>query len=191
MLEAKVRGHVLQHTARFFRDECDPSIALRVNSAISIELRSLLQEVSPPAWYPRQLQVELLNAAALAHGNDEAAQRDFIRCGAKIALADNHFMKLLTKLLTPELFFRKAERLWDRDNQNSGRLELEAVDAAARSARLRLCDVGGYAHSSAIWLGFMKGILDELSPRGLHIAQHGWSLASPAPDHVVYDVRWS
>lgn len=191
MSDPKVRGHVLKHTARFFRDECDPAIALRVNSAISIELRALLQEISPPEWYPRQLQVELLNAAALAHGNDDAAQRDFIRCGAMIALAENQFMMLLTKLLTPELFFRKVDRLWARDHQNSGRLELDQLDSSGRSARLRLRDVGGYAHSAAIWMGFMKGIMDEVSPRGVHIAQHGWSLSDPAANEIVYEVRWS
>ena len=191
MPEPMIRGHVIARTAEFLRSECDPALALRVNSSVSFDLTETLRELVPARWYPRDLQVELLSAIAHAHGDSAATERDLVRCGAQLALGNNDFMILLTKLLTPELFMRKAERLWTRDHQSCGRCELDALDVASRTARLCLRGVGGFAHEALVWQGFMKGILDAVIPSRFEITQRGWSWADPAPDEITYDVRWS
>src|SRR5262245_43844996 len=106
MLEPMIRGHVIEHTAKFFRSEVEPDFALRVDSGLSLELKTALREIGPAAWYPRQYQVELLRAVAEAHADEAATRRDLLRCGAGMAVGDNEFMKLLLKVLTPELFLK-------------------------------------------------------------------------------------
>jgi hypothetical protein len=120
--------------------------------------------MSPGGWYPRRLQVELLNAAAAAYADQDLARKDLMRCGAGLASVDNKFMQLLMKILTPELLLKKSSRFWLRDHQASGRCELDVLDAARHTGRLRLRGVAGYAHSSIVWLGWMKCVLEKLNP---------------------------
>ena len=189
MLEPMIRGHVIEHTAKFFRSVVEPDFALRVDAALSLELKTTLREVGLAGWYPRQYQVELLRAVAEAHGDEDATRSDLMRCGAAMAVGDNEFMKLLMKVLTPELFLRKVSRFWQRDHQDSGGDHLERLDAD--SACLRLRGVAGYAHSGLLWLGWMQEIFDEMGQAGAQIVQQGWTWSNPAPDEVVYEVKWS
>jgi hypothetical protein len=191
MLEPMIRGHIIAHTARFFRSECEPDFALSGDATLSLELKTALREISPAAWYPRQYQVELLRAVAEVHGDEAATRLDLQRCGAAMAVGDNEFMKLLMKVLTPELFLKKAPRLWLRDHQDSGGYQLERFDSDGRSACLRLRGVAGYAHSGVLWLGWLREIFGEMGQTGAQIAQQGWSWSNPAPDEVVYEVKWS
>lgn len=191
MTEPLIRGHVITYTAGFFHKQCDPAIALRVDRELTLELRGALADMSAAGWYPRRYQVELLNAAAAAHDDRELARKEFMRCGAGLASVENHFMQLLMKILTPELLLKKSSRLWLRDHQQSGHCELDLLDSDRHVARLRLRGVAGYPHSSIVWLGWMTRVLDEVCKTGAEITQQGWTWSSPAPDEVVYEVKWS
>ena len=191
MVEPMIRGHVIQHTAKFFRSEVDPDFALSVDAALSLELKTTLREIAPASWYPRELQVEMLRAVASAHGDEAATRRDLLLCGAGMAVGGNEFMKLLTKVLTPELFLKKASRFWVRDHQDSGGYHLERLDSDRHSASLRLRGVAGYAHSGLLWLGWMQAMFEEMGQGGAEIDQKGWTWSNPAPDEVVYEVKWS
>jgi hypothetical protein len=190
MLEPMIRGYVIQKTERFFRTECDSSLAQRIDSALPLELKTRLPELSPAGWYPRHYQVALLSAAADAHGSEQLLRRDLMRCGASLAVGDNEFMKLLLKVLTPELFLKKVARLWVRDHKDSANYQLERLDPEARSASLHLRGVAGYTHSALVWQGYLQRIFGAICTH-CSVDQQGWSLANPAPDEIVYEVKWS
>lgn len=191
MVEPMIRGHVIQHTAKFFRNEVEPELALRIDAALSLELKTLLREIEPASWYSRQLQVDILRAVAAVHGDEAATRSDLLRCGGAMAVGGNEFMRLLMKVLTPELFLKKASRFWVRDHQDSGSYHLERLDNEGHNACLRLRGVAGYAHSGLLWLGWMRAIFDEMGQPGAEIVQQGWTWSNPAPDEVVYEVKWS
>jgi hypothetical protein len=191
MLEPMIRGHVIRHTVRFFRVQCDPLLALRIDAELPLELRTTLEDIEPAGWYPRQYEIELLQAVARAHGGEEAAREDLLRCGAGMAVGDNEFTKLLMKVLTPELFLKKAERFWSRDHQDAAGYRLERCDIEQRRASLRLHGVAGYTHCGLIWMGWLRGVLGEICQSGFEVEQRGWSWANPAPNDVVYEVSWS
>ena len=190
MNEPMIRGHVIAHTAEFFRNQCDPTIALRIDGALSFELKAALRDIKPGAWYPRSHQVELLTAVAKAHGSDAPTRSDLLRCGAAMTSGGNEFMRLLLKILTPELFLKKSERFWLRDHSQSGSCELERLDAMGHAGRLRLRGIAGYTHAGIIWLGWIKNVLERVSGADAQVHQQGWTWANPAPDEVVYEVRW-
>jgi hypothetical protein len=191
MSEPAIRGHILAYTASFVHGECGSAIASRATSLMSLDLRTTLRELDPAAWYPRRYQEELLGALVKAHDDEGASRRELLRCGSGMVYANNEFMKLLVQLLTPELFLKKADRLWLRDHRNSGTCELESLDGDARVGRLRLRGVLGYAHAGIVWLGWIRGALSGTAGRGAQVTQQGWTSASPAPDEIGYEVRWS
>lgn len=192
MAEPMIRGYVVLHTARFMRTESDEVTARRLDGELSLELRLALEEMSPAAWYPRYYQVELLHKFAAMKGSSDATYTELQRCGATLhTTAGNEFTALLMKVLTPELFLKKASRLWTRDHRNSGSCELESLDPDRRQGRLRLRDVAGYNHTSIVWLGWIQSVLGELTGRKPSATQTGWSWANPGPAEVTYEVSWS
>jgi hypothetical protein len=191
MHEPMIRGHVIHHTARFFRLECDPAIALRIDASLPLEQREAMNDLSDPEWYPRRYETALLNGVSRAFEDEETARAQLIRCGTSLAIGHNEFMKLLVRVLTPELFVRKLERFWARDHRDAAGYVVENCDLERHSASLRLRGVAGYTHCGLIWLGWMRGILNEISPGGFSVEQHGWSWAHPDPDEIVYEVKWS
>jgi len=191
MSEPMIRGQVIAHTASFLRSQLDSSTARRLEDELSAELRITLGEIVPALWYPRRYQVELLDALVTVKGKGEPAYADLVRCGAGFATVENDFTKLLMKILTTELFFKKLSRFWLRDHQNSGNFEVQALENIERGVQLRLGDVAGYNHSAVLWLGWMQHVLQRLSGPASHIEQTGWSWSNPGPNHVVYQVEWS
>jgi hypothetical protein len=191
MHEPMIRGHVIQHTARFFRTECDPAVALRIDASLPLEQREAMNGLSDPAWYPRRYETALLAGVARAFEEEEATRTQLIRCGSSLAVGDNEFMKLLVRVLTPELFMRKLERFWVRDHRDGAGYVVEQCDLERRSASLRLRGVAGYTHGGLIWLGWMRGILNEICPSGFSVEQRGWTWSTPDPDEIVYEVKWS
>lgn len=191
MEEPMVRGHVLEHVARYYRSTYDHPTAARVEGELSIELKTTLESVAKPGWYPRRHLVELLRAFAAARGAGDAAYGDFVRCGRTLAEADNDFARLLMKLMTPELFVKKLPRFWSRDHVASGAFEIAPSSNGESVARITLRNVKNYDHGAILWLGFMQRVLEQLGTRQAAVMQQGWSWVSPGPQDVSYEVRWS
>jgi hypothetical protein len=42
-----------------------------------------------------------------------------------------------------------------------------------------------------VWLGWIRGALGNAAGKGAEVTQEGWTWASPAPDEITYEVRWS
>jgi hypothetical protein len=191
MPEPMIRGHVIQQTVRFFRGECEPELALRIDAALPLQLKAELRELVPGEWYPRRHEVEILQAIAYVHGDEDSARRSLLRCGASMAVGNNEFMKLLTRVLTPELFMKKLTSFWNRDHKDSGGYRLDRVDLDARSASLSLSGVAGYAHSGLIWHGWIEQIFREICGAGCEVRQQGWTWSNPSPDEIKYEVGWT
>jgi hypothetical protein len=191
MPEPLIRGHVIQHTVRYFRSECDPDLALRIEAALPLELKAQLRELVPASWYPRRFEVEILDTIARIYDDELAVRNHLIRCGASMAVGNNDFMKLLTRVLTPELFLKKLPSFWSRDHQDDAGYQLDQFDQSARSASLRLCGVRGYTHSALLWHGWIQEIFREIGAAGCEVRQQGWTWSDPAPDEIKYEVKWS
>jgi hypothetical protein len=191
MPEPMIRGHVIQHTVTYFRTQCDPDTALRIDAALPFELKAQLRELVPASWYPRRCEAELLQAIAHVHGDEESTRRILRRCGAAMAVGDNEFMKLLMRVLTPELFLKKLPAFWSRDHQDSAGYHLDRLDAEARRASFRLSGIAGYTHSALIWEGWIEEIFREICGASSEVRQAGWTWSAPAPAEVSFEVTWS
>jgi len=191
MEEAMIRGHVLGHTAEFYRSRYDQGTAARIDGELSIELKLMLDSVSRAEWYPRRHLIEMLNAITMVRGANEGTYADFVRCGSTLADTKDEFAKMLMQVMTPELFLKKLHRFWTRDHQDSGAFELEPVTPGDRSARLKLRSVKHYDHCAILWMGFMQGVLGQLGLAGVSVIQQGWSWENPGPQDIAYEVKWS
>jgi hypothetical protein len=190
MAEPMTRGHIILHTAGFMQTGA-PVAKHHLDIETSIELRTALDAMSAAAFYPRKYQSELLAALADARGRGDGGYAALRDCGAALRSTRNEFNALLLKVLTPELFIKKLPRFWLRDHGAAGTCDVESLDAGVGAARVRLHGVGGYLHAGIFWLGFIEGMLAEVAGATPVVEQSGWSWVDPAPNQIVYEVRWS
>jgi len=188
---ATIRGHVLDHAARFYRTTYDQPTAVRIDGQLSIELKSTLDSMSRAEWYPRRYLVEMLSAIATVRGSNDGTYAEIVRCGRSLAEPNDEYSRLLMQVMTPELFLKKLPRFWERDHQGSGAFEIESSADGGHSARVTLRGIKNYDHAALLWLGFIQGVLVQLRTPGLSVAQRGWSWDNPGPQDVTYEVKWS
>jgi hypothetical protein len=194
MSQPMTRGHVIMHTATFLQQNAAVKDSL-LEAESSLELRTELDAMAAATFYPRRLHTELLSMLATSRGTggtgNDPGYTSILRCGAALLSPQNQFSVLLMKVLTPELFIKKLPRFWQRDHGSSGRCQVEAFDAAAHRALVRLTDVAGYQHIGIFWLGWLSSMLRELTGTAADVRQTGWSRDDAGPNEVVYEVNWS
>jgi len=54
-----------------------------------------------------------------------------------------------------------------------------------------LCDVEGFDHIGVLSIGWISFGLKSLGKADAVVTQRGWSLGSPGPKDVSFDVKWS
>jgi hypothetical protein len=194
MSQPMTRGHVIMHTATFLQQSASMK-APGVEAETSLELRTELEGMTAATFYPRRLHTELLSMLATARGTagtgNDPGYTNILRCGAALLSPENQFSVLLMKVLTPDLFIKKLPRFWQRDHGTSGRCDVQNLDSAAHRAHVRLTDVAGYQHIGIFWLGWLSGMLRELTGTAPDVRQTGWSRDATGPNEIVYEVNWS
>jgi hypothetical protein len=190
MAEMQMRGYIIVHTVQYLRDKLGDAEWNRVSSTLSPELRAVLSgEVKHGGWYPISYTTEL-NRVLLdktVKGGDDAAREALHSCGRYIAgAATNTFLKMLMKMLTPNLFARKLPDVFRRDF-SSGRLE-SSLDG--RKLTCRYFDVPGFEHSAVLASGFAAKAFEGMGKEVETFSVHKWSLAEPNLDGSWFELTW-
>jgi hypothetical protein len=191
-VEPMIRGYSVKQQLNFLETQYEPALSEQLLNRIPADVRKTLSDIKPAEWYPRRHSVELLRAIASHRGNDEQAVKDdLVRCGTFIATeASNTFLKILMKMLTPALFAKKIPDFWQRD-QRGGHIEVGTSDANKGRMQLRLRDVEGFDHIAIISIGWMIFGMTAMGKTDVQVTQQGWSLQTPGPREVTYDLKWS
>jgi hypothetical protein len=191
-LEPQIRGYSVQQQFKFLETQYPGEKSARLIEGIPPDVLAGIRNAKPVEWYPRRYSLELLRAIARGcDGNEEKAAEELLRCGTFIATeATNTFLKLLMKIMTPTLFFKKMPELWARD-QRGGHFEVDTASVGDKMGRLTLCDVEGFDHIGALGRGFISYGLGAIGKSDVNVVQTGWSLKTPGPRNVTYEVTWS
>jgi hypothetical protein len=189
MSEQKARGYILAATAGFLQKSAGADKADKVIKGLSPELQEALQKMQVANWYPVSLCAEL-NRALVTHlsGNDETKARDMlIECGRHMGReASNTFLRLLMRMLTPNLLVKKFPDLWRRDF-TGGRIEVGATD---RSLEAKIWDWPGHDHIGPISAGWIGFTLEAMGKSVEKTIVRKWSLAEPAQEGVAFEFLW-
>lgn len=191
MVEPVVRGYSIQQTAAFIDKYYDDDTRKHLYEHVSAEVREQVGQLSSASWYPQRYAVELLRGIAGVKNDEVGSYNDLVASGKYVAIeATNTFLKLLLKMLTPALFFKKVPSFWERDTRNCGRYEVDTSEASEGRVLMRLVGAVGYDHVCIAGIGFLENALANMGKRDLKIMQKGWSLATPSPPEVELDIRW-
>lgn len=190
--DAKIRGYSVKRQADFIRSShFDDATRKRVLESLPPRLQGNLDEITAADWYPWSDSVLILRAIASTRPDDASARQLLATCGEWIALESaNTFLKLVMKLMNPTRFANKLPSLWDRDMSKGG-FEIDTSDVGKKVLRFELKDVAGYDHIGAVTEGWIRFAMTAMGEKGVNVDLQGWSLATPGPERVRYEVTWA
>jgi hypothetical protein len=94
------------------------------------------------------------------------------------------------KILTPTLFAKKVPELWERDHRGSGHFEADVSHADEGRIGMKLVGADGFDHIGIAAIGFITFGLNNMGKTNIQVKQTGWSLATPSPHEVAYEITW-
>ena len=190
MSERLTRGYAIQQIADYIDRTYDADARARLYEAIPGEVRTMLPDLKPTAWYPWEFNAGMLRGVASIGSDEASVYAELVKCGESIATeATNTFLRFLMKILTPTVFAKKVPDFWRRDNK-SGALSSDTSEASEGRIRMSLSDVGGYDHIGAATVGWITFGM-KATGKDVTVEQSGWSLDNPAPERVDYTITWS
>ena len=186
--EVKVRGYIVAKSAAYLRSLVGDAEGRRIFEGLSPAVQQAIGQAKPADWMPAAHSSEILRAiAALSKGNDDQARDELIRCGRYIANeATNTFLKLLMKVLTPNLFAKKLPSFWSRDS-TAGRYEVDVTD---EKIVCHLKEMEAFDHIAPIGVGYVSFALEAMGKTIRKSALHGWSLATPNASDLWFELYW-
>jgi hypothetical protein len=192
MSAPQIRGYSIRQQATFLRsDHIEEQARKKAIAGLPAELQGDLSHLDPAGWYPRDYSVELFRAIASTAEDEKQARELLSTCGEWIAMeSTNTFLKLVMRLMTPVLFAKKLPSLWERDMKGGG-FTFDISRANENRLGFVLQDVAGYDHIGPITEGWLRFALKSLGKTDVEVDMEGWSLASPGPKDVGYEVRWA
>jgi hypothetical protein len=187
-----VRGYTVEQTAAFIDSHYDEDTRKKIYASVPSELRDKLGHLAAAEWYPRDYNVALLRGVAAVRNDNKGSYDDLVALGRFVAVeATNTFLKLLLKMLTPAMLFKKVPSIWERDTRDCGRYEADFSKVAENKVTLRLLGAEGYDHVCITSIGYFESVLGRMGKQDARIEQKGWSLATPSPSEVRIDIAWS
>lgn len=192
MTTAMMRGYGITQALAFVEsDHFDAAERRRIWDVVPRDVKSAISGIKPAEWYPRQYIMHIFTGIAGVKNDDEGSERDLAACGKYMANeATNTFLKLFMKIMTPAIFAKKLPEIWLRDHRGSGHFEVESLDAAGGTLTAVLVGVDGFDHVGPIGIGYMDFCFTAMGVSDLEVRQSGWTIASPCPHRVSYEVTW-
>lgn len=193
MTTPTLRGYTVKQTVDFIKSGYfEPDVSRRIMDGLPPEIVLALPSLKPAEWYPREYLMAMLKGIAAVKSHDVGSYQDLVAYGNYVATeATNTFLKLLLKMLTPTLFAKKVPEFWQRDHRGSGHFEVDVQRANEGIIAMRLVGIGGFDHIGVAAIGFISCGLKTMGKKDVQVKQSGWSMATPSPDEVNYEVTWS
>jgi hypothetical protein len=170
----------------------DPELRERIYASVPADVGRDPARYDKMLWYPVRCVSSYYEAiASVTDGSEAAVLASLQACGRAMAhAATNSFLRLLMRIMNPGTFAKKLGDFWERDHK-CGRMEGDVSEIANKKLIVRLTDIAGYTHTSAIASGFGSFALEAMGMKNVTPVLQGWSLRTPAPESAIIHLTWS
>lgn len=164
-----------------FLEERFPEKAEEVKRKFSGRLHADLDRVGRFDFVPRAHLSEVTTAIADLEGDPDARFQLITELGGYIAHgATNTFLRLLMRMMTPQLFASRADAIWKKDNRG-GYVEVDTSELASGKLGMTFKEMDGFAYYRAICVGWMDFAFQRMGAKNVRISH------PPGEDvHAVY-----
>ena len=191
MTERLARGYMVQSCMDYV-SSLEPGLRDRVFARVPADVGRDPARYDKMLWYPVSHVSSFYEAiAAETDGSEAAVLASLQACGRAMAhTATNSFLRLLMRIMNPSTFAKKLGDFWKRDH-NCGQMVGDVSQIANKKLIVRLSDIAGYTHTSAIASGFGSFALEAMGMKNVTPVLTGWSLQTPAPESATIELTWS
>jgi hypothetical protein len=184
MSDVQVRGYAIVHAAGYLRQEAGEQAV----QALSPALQHALKTATPAGWQPVAHVAELFHAVAkLGDGNEAKAREHLEKCGEYQAIAaTTTFLRLVMKVLTPNMFAKKLPSLWSRDSTGGRYL----ADVHEDHIVCHLKEMEAFEHFAPTSVGYVRYSLKTMGKEVTKTTLSGWSLAKPSSPDMSFSLHW-
>jgi hypothetical protein len=124
-----------------------------------------------------------------ASASPEEGYADVVRAGTAVAdYATNTFLRLLIKLMTPEIMARKWPSVWKKSH-NFGHMETTLDNGDRPRLTMRLTGVDDYDYIGPTAVGFLTYSLKAMGFPDARVTQKGDHATQTAPEYE-FEVTW-
>jgi hypothetical protein len=188
--EPTIRGYMLMSPLTYIQEAYAELDRQAILARLPDETRDVIRTLKDVEWYPRRHSVNIYTATANHHRERDGKVREALfNLGASTASrAIETFLRLVMKVMTPEVFARKVPDNWLRDHRG-GRLEVDMDDVGNNHLVYRLIDVEGYDYIGGAFPGFQTAALSAIGCTDL-THESDWSPEVAGPPTVTCHLRW-
>ena len=173
----------------FISQNYDDASQQLIRERLSEDTRDMLDRVNRSEWHPVRMVSEINRGIYLARGDHEAGYKDVVLAGAAIAqLATNTFLRLLIKLMTPEIMARKWPTVWKKFH-NFGTMKTDLDAQSKNRLVMQLSDVDEYDYIGPSAVGFLTYSLNAMGMPDARVIQKGDQTVACAPA-FEFEITW-
>ncbi|NLI97398.1 hypothetical protein GX441_01915 [bacterium] len=162
----------------------------QISAKISPKAREMLESADPNKWYETSLTKEIYDAIdKKLHSSNPDALIDFGRFSAEMSVKG--FLRYLTRLLTVQQLFKRAEAFWKSYNKGGGIRTDEITEENGR--KKTTVYVSGTSGIGAQGCKVLEGYIEVLISRtGVHdIVVKKKTCVNKGDKDCSWDVSWS
>lgn len=190
MADRLTKGFNLEQTVRFVDAAFSANERDRIYERLPEDLRTRLRALRTGDWYPIADQVAFLEAMAVVASNPDEAERKARALGRYISdAATGTFMRLVLKVLNPQMFLKKAGDIWPR-MFSFGDFEYDPSGFGERRAVMTLRDVADFPHVAPVSAGWMEGVFGAMGFGDVRVRWAPLGEGAPSAGYR-FDIDWS
>jgi uncharacterized protein (TIGR02265 family) len=185
----QMRGYFLPAALAYLQGELGAERAQQLKDSFSPGLKTAIATARPVDWVPIEMMEEIAKVVVthVAEEDPVRAQECLTQLGRQIArVATGTFLRLLMKILTPELFAKRLPHLMSRDFSGGGKVR---VDVSQSRIRLWMEDFRSNL-IGPISVGFLSTALEAMGKEVQSAKIHEWSLTASPPETISLEVVW-
>lgn len=189
MSERCTKGTNLANIVSFIDNHYSHSDRQKIYTHISNELKSKLKDIDSSAWYPVEHENELERAMAKVAANEAEVEANARALGRHIFnQALGTFMRLVIRVLTPAMFFKKTGEIWPR-MFDFGSFQADASAIKDNRAVMHMRGVEGCDYIPAVSAGFIEQAVTAIGYA--NVAVKVSPIDGEPAGNFRFDVQWS
>lgn len=188
MPNRRTKGTNIANIAKFIDERYSHSDRQKIHAALSDEVKSTLRAIDASEWYSVEIENSLHRAMGSVAESDEQAEQKRRELGQYLFdAALGTFMRLVLRVLTPAMFFKKTKDIWPR-MFDFGSFEAEAV-MESNKAIMIMRGIQGLDYMADVSAGFIEQAVKTIGYANVDVTVE--PIAGEPEGNHHFHVRWS
>jgi len=188
--ERRIRGNHVIPLLRYIQSSYDQNTQQTIYESLSETTRGTLEDLDTDVWYPASVVADLHRGLFAAQPDPEKGYAAIRDSGAAVAeYGVNTFMRLLIKLMTPEMLAKKWPAIWSKSH-NFGKMQTALDQSTDRKLNLSLSEVDQYSYIGPCAVGFLSYSLKAMGRKDASVVERDLDYSRECAPAYNFEITW-